>query len=590
MLYELYQYAMVHKLAAQPGFKPKKVKAYVSISAKGEFLSVLVREKDAPQVYAPDIGSAANGTRYCNFLVEKAKIPLKMIEDEKTDKNVPAKYDFFLSMLDDGGSFEPKFTILAQALREEATREKIEEELARQKLKPSDPIGFRVDGAPLEESTAFLPWWEHYRLRFAPASSGPQTLCLITGEPATALATVPKVSGLFSVGGHSSGDAFLCFDKDAFQSYGLKKSANASVSEEAMTAVNAALTDLIQKAPTLGGAKIVHWYSCEVPEDPLDDIFNGFGSGDWADNPGKAEVLAAQEAKSLFASIFRGERPTKPSARYYILPLSGAGGRMMVRGWYEGSFDTLYKNISQWFRDLRLTTPGGKGMTVPPKLSLLYIRLLKPGGDPAKVFSRMDAELPGLSIRIVNAIVTGAPLPEEVAVRVLRWIRSEILSSENGKFQRETLAFQFLKAWLLRVQRQKGDEILMQETINSAIRSPAYHCGRLMSVYTAIQSAAMPNVDVGLAQRYYISASTNPAFVIGKVSGMAQHYMPKLSRGLAVYYDRILSGIYADIGSQTIPGILTTQQQTEFALGYYQQRAALFTASGRSEETELTDK
>jgi CRISPR-associated protein Csd1 len=52
------------------------------------------------------------------------------------------------------------------------------------------------------------------------------------------------VPGLFSVGGHASGDALICFDKNAFCSYDLEKAANAPVSEEAVTAVNAALTDL----------------------------------------------------------------------------------------------------------------------------------------------------------------------------------------------------------------------------------------------------------------------------------------------------------------------------------------------------------
>lgn len=81
------------------------------------------------------------------------------------------------------------------------------------------------------------------------------------------------------VGGHTAGDAFLCFDKDAFQSYGFKKSANAPVSEEAMTAVNAALTDLIAKAPVLGNAKLVHWYSSGISEE--EDLLPILLEGEW---------------------------------------------------------------------------------------------------------------------------------------------------------------------------------------------------------------------------------------------------------------------------------------------------------------------
>ena len=50
MLTELYRYALDKGLAAQPGFKPKRVKAYVLLSASGEFLGIHTREKDAPAV------------------------------------------------------------------------------------------------------------------------------------------------------------------------------------------------------------------------------------------------------------------------------------------------------------------------------------------------------------------------------------------------------------------------------------------------------------------------------------------------------------------------------------------------------------
>ena len=171
MLTELYRYALDKGLAAQPGFKPKRVKAYVLLSASGEFLGIHTREKDAPAVYAPDIGAAANGTRYCNPLIEKAKIPLGMVEDPKGDQNVPTKHDFFLSMLDDGGDCEPAFSVVARALRDGATVQTIAQALALHKLKGGDPIGFMVDGVPLEASSRYLPWWTKFRAMFLPASS-----------------------------------------------------------------------------------------------------------------------------------------------------------------------------------------------------------------------------------------------------------------------------------------------------------------------------------------------------------------------------------------------------------------------------------
>ncbi len=593
MLTELAQYARDHKLAAQPGFKPKALKGYVHLSADGAFLGVQMMEKGAEPVYAPDIGSAANGTRYCNPLVEKAKISLCMVEDARKDQNIPTKHAFFLSMLDSGETYEPRFHAISHALRDQETRDAIIAALAQHKLKGAAPIGFQVDGVPAESSPGCAAWWAEFRKQFSDSPSGDLPRCLVTGDLAPALATVPKVSGLLSVGGHTSGDAFLCFDKDAFQSYGLKKSANASVSEEGMTAVNAALGQLIGQAPTFGGAKLVHWYSGDLPDgtDPISDVMEGFWGDDEGDEPepsreepdrGEAERSALGNAKQLMESVQSGERPPSVlSARYYIMPLSGAGGRMMVRGWYEGSFESLCVNIGQWFDDLMLVSPRGTGWTKPPKLKALCTRLLKPGGDPKKVWERMDKELANLTGRLLDAIINGNPLPDEVASRALRYIRSTILSASEDEgrtnsIQSETMAFQLLKAWLVRYQRQRGEQNIMGTDCNTSPRTVAYCCGQLMAVYSTIQSKAMPDVNVSVAERYYAAASTTPAFVIGKLAQLSQYHLSKLEEGLSIYYQSMLDGIYAQIGPRKIPTSINQEQQTEFALGYYQQRAAIY--------------
>ncbi len=334
MLSELAEYAYSHNLVAQAGFKPKSLKAYICLSAGGGFIGITVREKEAEPVYAPDIGSAANGTRYCNPLVEKAKIPLCMVEDETKDRNIPTKYNFYLSMLDDGGRYEPKYQVIAKALRSDEIRAEIIASLGQNKLKGADSVGFIVDGEPAEKSQTCGIWWSEYRKRFIKSPDGNLPRCLVTGELAPALSTVPPVSGLKSVGGRDTGDRFLCFDKDSFKSYGLAQSANASVSAEGMTAVNAALYDLIQRAPVLGGAKMVHWYAGDVPDDvdPFGDLMDGLWGDEEAeeeqeteedertndDETKELERNAHQSAKQLLESISAGQRASVLSARYYI--------------------------------------------------------------------------------------------------------------------------------------------------------------------------------------------------------------------------------------------------------------------------------
>ncbi len=602
MLTELADYASAHNLSSRPGFKKKNVKGYVYLSAAGSFLGVEAKEKGAQDVYAPDIGSAANGPRFCNPLIEKAQIVFCIIKDEEKDKNILTKHEFFLSMTEDAAKYEPRLNAVLKALRSDDTVAAVIETMTQNKIKDGDPIGFVIDGTPTENMDGCLEWWGEYRKRFKKQAEGLLPRCLITGELSPALETVPKVSGLNFVGGHTSGDAFLCFDKDAFRSYGLEQSANAPVSDEAMTAVNAALSELIKKATVLGGAKLVHWYAGDVPEEM--DLFNDMLEGIWGDDDGvsdeneaesdksndaEAERAALHQAKQLMESVKSGQRPPELSSRYYIMPLSGAGGRMMVRGWYEGSFESLYTNIDRWFDDLQLINPYGNGWTKPPKLKALCVRLLKPGGDPKKVWSRIDEELSALSAGLVDAIVNDHPLPDDVASRALRYIRSAMLASDNeesssGKIKTESMAFQLLKAWLVRRQRQRGDKEIMGTDINTSPHTVAYCCGRLMSVYNAIQEEAMPDVNVSIAERYYAAASSTPAFVIGKLAQLSQHHLPKLNGYRPKYYQNMLSEIYTEIGDESIPTTLNQEQQTEFALGYYQQRAAMRAPAAANKE------
>lgn len=609
MLEELYQYAVNHELAMRPGFKPKRPKGYFHLSSSGQFLDLEIREKNAPEVSAPDVGAAAQGPQYCNPLIEKAGIVLCIVNDEKKDKNIPVKHDFFLSFFEEGRNVEPLFGVAADALRNPETLEKLKDVLAEKKLKPADPVGFAVDGKYLERSEHYYEYWNEFRKRTQPVSNEKAERCLITGELTQPMSTVPKVSGLMSVGGHTSGDAFLCFDKDAFQSYGLKQSANAVVSETAMTAVNVALNKLIREADILAGAKMVHWYSRKISkeEDVISALFgDNMVEGEEEETPEKEEEQEAlKAAQALVKSIREGKIAGKPDVMYYMMPLSGAGGRMMVRGWYEGSYEELYQNISLWFEDLRLILPGGQGMTHPPKLKVLCLRMLKPGGS-TKVWERMDHELSNLSQRVAYAAIQGSPLPDEAAYRALQWLRADLLTDKGRKsgsaaeghvektnaaqekfaFKRagqETVVYQLLKVWLRRKQRKEGEKKIMKEELDRQNSSVAYLCGRLMAVYSVIQEKAMPEVNVGIAERYYAAAMSGPGLVIGKLSQLSQYHLAKLDRGLAVYYERILTEIYQSFGEQNIPTGLTMMQQTEFALGYYQQKAEIYSKKQESE-------
>lgn len=395
-------------------------------------------------------------------------------------------------------------------------------------------------------------------------------------------ATVPPINGLAIVGGHASGDALICFDKPAFCSYGLKQGANAPVSEEAFAAVKAALDDLLTTAPRLAGMKFVHWYDKSLPPevDDLDSIFWGFSPEQEKTaetTESKCPPVPAAEARALadklIESVMSGQRAFPLPHEYFILLLSGVGGRVMIRRYQRGRYEDLQKNIALWQQDIALPNDSGTGLIKPRKLTAMLIRLLTRQKQEKDVFRRLDKELSGLSPAILNAIINGKPLTEAVAARALTYIRSNMLDSNeelNAPPLPDGVACQWLKAFLLRWERENiREEKLMQE-YNSNHTCAAYHCGALLALYGAIQRAAMPEVNAGVIQRYYTSASQAPALVLGRIAQLSNHHLAKLDNINAIrYYDKHLNELYAAIGND-IPLTLSLVQQSYFALGYRQ--------------------
>lgn len=585
MLQELYKYAQDKGLAAKPGFKEKNVKWYISFAADGSFIGI---DPALEKPYCPDIGSLANGTTKSNIIAEKAEVIFN-IPNDKGEHKRKAKQKFYMDSMNEAAKTDPLFQTAMGGMAKQL--QTIEQAYFADKAhKPSDIISLKVDGKPLESSSGYIEWWETFRKSFSAQDSGDsdRVRCYITGGLTAPMATVPVFQGLSVVGGHTKGDSLICFDKDAYRSYGFEQAANAAVSEEAMTAVNSALNDLLKKenSSTLAGAKNTHWYK-ETPGidilDALDldigididitsDNENSDGSNDNSED--------ARKIKKMYKYIFDGKSLEKPDNRYYMMSLSGVNGRVMIRSFDEGSYDDLYYNITQWYNDLSLIRSDGKGEGSFPKLFTINTRLIKYSSDKTKLSDRIKDELSGLEPRIMYAITHNTPLPDSVAARALAYIRSDMYSSsqEDGSSKKKRIdrtSCQILKAWLNRKYKsQNKEEFTIMADINKESPSKAYQTGRLMAVYARIQDAALGDVNAGVVEKYYTSACTSPALVIGKLATMSQYHLSKLDKGLAVYFSRMLEEITEKIGC-SISSTFSMTEQAEFALGYYHQNAEM---------------
>ena len=574
MLKELYDYALENDLILPAGFIKKKVHAYVLLAKDGKFLGVMPGQEE--KVPCPDIGSMANSGSKCNVLAEKRSI---LFPSEDTPKAA-----YFRETMAEAAKAEPRLALCLNALKNAGIANAVSAQLDQMKLDGTKVISFMVDGQSILELETVKNWWLQFRRQFC--SDGSKAPCLITGQLTVPLATVPPISGLSVVGGHARGDALICFDKDAFCSYGLKQGANAPVSEEAFAGVKAALDDLLTNAPVLAGMKFVHWYDkpvaakddkCEalfgstIPDEEEDD------EDDEADTPPEDNPLQARrQADALIGSAKTGAPVHELPSRYYILLLSGAGGRVMVRAYEEGNYRQLTENLQQWEDDLRLTNSSGTAEMKPAKLAARLIRLVSRQSSDKNIFERMAKELSGLTPAILNAILNNAQFPDAVVHRALAYLRSQMFESEDEEQTRKTpdpLACQWLKAWLCRREREKHQEEVLSVEYNERHPEPAYHCGALVAVYGAIQHYAMPDVNASLIDRYYASASQTPALVLGQLSRMSNYHIGKLE-GLRMYFSNLRDQVACAIGG-TIPAVLLPEQQAYFALGYYQMCAKL---------------
>ena len=572
MLRALYDYAVGEDLVLPAGYGKKIIRAYVSLGADGRFLGVIPGE--AEKVPCPDIGSIANSGDKCNVLAEKRSILFP--GDEKQKNQYAKKRAYFCETLSQAAVEEPRLALCRKAMEDTETCAAISAELDRMKLDGAKVLSFQVSGQSILEMPAVQNWWEQFRQQFRP--KGRQSLCLITGQPTVPMATVPPISGLSVVGGHARGDALICFDKDAFQSYGLKQAVNAPVSEEAFAGVKAALDALLADAPVLSGMKFVHWYDKPLPkaEDEVAFVL-GAGIPDEDDDSEEDEAPAVNEAQVRLAAdeLVRGVETGKPVHSlpnyYYILLLSGVNGRVMVRSYQQGNYSELTQALQQWERDLALTNSAGTGLMKPAKLRARLIRLMPRQNSDKNVFERMAKELSGLTPPILNAIMTGAQLPDAVVSRALGYLRSQMMGGQEedqGRKVPDPWAVQWLKAWLCRQERKKYEKEELSVDYNPKHPEAAYHCGALVAVYGAIQRLAMPEVNASLIDRYYASAIQTPALVLGQLSRLSNYHVSKLE-GLRTYFTDLRDQTASAIGD-TIPTVLAPEQQAYFALGYYQ--------------------
>jgi CRISPR-associated protein Csd1 len=385
---------------------------------------------------------------------------------------------------------------------------------------------------------------------------GKEMRCFVTGDLVYPVKTHMKIERLSDVGGLPTGDVLVGFDKYSFRSYGLEQSANAAVSEESAAAYRAALNRLIkEQGQRLAGAKVIHWFKRKIPkeDDPLAWL---------EESPEQGELVAQQRARELLKSISSGKRSDLSDNYFYALALSGASGRIMVRDWMEGQFSELVENIARWFEDLGVVHREGGRLAADPK----FLAVL---GATVRQLDDLAAPVVAKMWRVA---VRGECIPSFVLAQTLSRVKVDIIQGEPFNHARMGL----IKAYHIRKTRGEGGGQLNMQSLGPYLSedhaNPAYHCGRLMAVLAELQRSALGDVGAGIVQRYYAAASSTPALVLGRLTRTSQFHLNKLKPGLAYWYEEKVSSIWSRC-KDSLPTVLSLEEQSLFALGYYQQMA-----------------
>ena len=128
--------------------------------------------------------------------------------------------------------------------------------------------------------------------------------------------------------------------------------------------------------------------------------------------------------------------------------------------------------------------------------------------------------------------------------------------------------------------------------------SAAYHCGALVAIYADIQRTALKDVNAGIVQRYYASASRTPTLVLGQLERLSKFHLDKIeSPALVRIYEERLNTAYSFFGEDGVhklPSALNLEEQSYFALGYRQMSAQMVAdrreASARKAEQKTTQE
>jgi CRISPR-associated protein Csd1 len=400
------------------------------------------------------------------------------------------------------------------------------------------------------------------------ATKGKQSgcsICLVTGVYAQTERIHPPIKGMPSKGGAKAADSIVSFNEDSFESYGHERGDNAPVSKGAafgyVTALNKFLEFGSHNTIRLGDMTVVFWADASnaIDAENAESIFASmFG----------AEIDEEARAKNYLRPILEEIRNGQPlqnvapalekGVRFYILGLAPNAARISIRFWMEDTFGRLMENYQRFLSDMR----------VEPADRDEKIALWKYLCETA-VLGKTENVPPTLAGEWMRSILTGTNYPYTLLATILMRIRAD----HNVNARRVAI----LKSILVRNLKLKEVPV----AFDPDNRNKGYLLGRLFALYEKVQHDALGNINASIKDKFYGSASAQPRKVFALLESGSANHLSKIGKqkpGWKVMLEKQIGGIMELMtpGDDPFPASLSADQQALFGLGYYHQRSEFF--------------
>jgi CRISPR-associated protein Csd1 len=626
----LHRFAQSRGLLDDLDFTEQTLHAVIHLSASGAFTGLFpVGDKKAPVKKSVSRIAARNSAAIACLGADTANRVLPGLEPDAKPITV-ATQSLFLDQLravhvaTGQPGLDAVIGFLADLAAHPEKAEPLRATFDSLKLKLSDWVTFQVEGHAgyLVEWPALKTWWREQcaakRAASAAESTEPLIPCMVTGElcnPVRTHGTRVKVAP----GGLPGGVALVSSDKPAFGSYGFDKSLVSPMSEAAVEGYIRAINFLGDKLNSdhhYRTSDTIFLFWCDRPEitaNPAKAIEEGQPDtdDDWmfAAIRDAAPIAPLSDSAKTAVSVIRSADAgtltagaDAAKARFYCLALSGSSARGVIRGWIDQPLPEAVRHMREWFEDL--TIPLDRPIFDPADKNkdLKKRRRLADTGTPWsrwplwKLLSALEgksdttAELARLRPLLFDLALIGRaqPVPGELLSLACR----RIATSGDCPPIRAALIQLFVRRFH---HQSKVTPTTMSDVDSTIQQSPAFACGRLLRVLEGVQKKALGDRNASVVDKFYSSASSTPAAVLGHLVANAQPHLAKLrkdktSAGLAHWFDEQITDIVEIIVKNGgYPSTNNPVGQGEFALGFYYQRILARKQKPEADDTPETE-